>query len=84
MKLVNADFSGRKDQESRFYYSGGPRKLVQACLRKIEKAVFSTESPVKLALWRCFEARAGLFKCQERLRKPFSQLRWSHGSLFKS
>ena len=42
-------------------------KLVQARLnaRGDEESIFSL-------VWRCSEARAGLFKCQERRRKQFS------------
>ena len=42
-------------------------KLVQACLnaRGDEESIFSL-------VWRSSEARAGLFKCQERRRKQFS------------
>ena len=44
-------------------------KLVQACLnaRGDEESIF-------YLVWRCCEARAGLFKSQERLRKQISPL----------
>ena len=32
MKLVKACFSDSEDQESGFHHSGGPVRLVQACL----------------------------------------------------
>ena len=44
-------------------------KLVQACLnaRGDEESVF-------VLVWRCCDARTGVFRCQERLRKQFSPL----------
>ena len=56
-------------------------KVVQTCLnaRGDEERIFSL-------VWRSCEARAGLFKCQERRRKQFSPLCRScdaRASLFK-
>ena len=68
MKLVQVCLSSRKVRESRFHLCGGLQKLVYACLsaRKDREAVFAT--------WRSSGARVDLLKCQERSRKPFSQL----------
>ena len=56
--------SGWKVGQSHFNHGGGDLKLVQTCLNATgdEESIFSL-------LWRSFEARVGLFKCQERRRK---------------
>ena len=66
MKLVQAYLGAKNFRESTFHHCGGPAKLVQGFLSAKERTIkqFSPQ-------WRSCEDRAGLFKCQERSRKPF-------------
>ena len=44
-------------------------KLMLACLN-----ARGDEESVLVLVWRCCDARTGVFRCQERLRKQFSTL----------
>ena len=59
VKLIQACLSARKDGESSFHHCVGLVKLVQACLnaKGDEEGIFSV-------VWRCYDARTGLFRWQ--------------------
>ena len=84
MRLVQACLCARKICKSCFNNSIGPVKLVQACLsvrKDLENSFHHCRGRVMLVPgskglkqlyeppWRSFEARAGMFRCQERSRK---------------
>ena len=64
VKHVLLCLSVRKSRESSFHHCWRPVMLVQTCLNvgKVWKNLFYPPC-------RCYQARAGLFKCQQRLWK---------------